>query len=172
MSRASDVARGVGVDPHLVVAADPQRVVRNHVRGSERSSLIASATVHPEVAGFPARRRFRFLSDRTDGWLAPILGDDLPPRSGGGSVACAAFDLARNWGCSPIIFLGLDLSFPGGRYYADGAQDAGWVPTTVDGEIRINTAPGVVWSAGPPSSLPALGGGSVGTSVTMALFHR
>ena len=42
---------------------------------------------------------------------------------GGGSVATSAFSLALRWRCDPIIFLGLDLSFPGGQYYVATSSD-------------------------------------------------
>ncbi|HNV69751.1 MAG TPA: DUF115 domain-containing protein, partial [Candidatus Ozemobacteraceae bacterium] len=38
-----------------------------------------------------------------------------------GSIATTAFDMARQFGCDPIIFLGLDLSFADGRLYARGS---------------------------------------------------
>ena len=46
---------------------------------------------------------------------------------GGGSVATSAFSLSLKWGCDPIVFVGLDLSFPDGKYY---------VSTSSDGEAR------------------------------------
>lgn len=38
----------------------------------------------------------------------------------GGTVAIFTFDLIRKFGCDPIVFLGQDLSFGQGRYYARG----------------------------------------------------
>jgi len=37
-----------------------------------------------------------------------------------GSVATMAYDTARKLGCDPIIFIGQDLSYPGGKTYCEG----------------------------------------------------
>jgi hypothetical protein len=42
---------------------------------------------------------------------------------GGSSVGHTAFYLAHLMGCNPISFLGLDLSYPDGKNYVDGASN-------------------------------------------------
>jgi hypothetical protein len=173
-----------GVEPDLVITVDPQDV-RYHFAGSDlaRTCLVNAATVHPTLFELPAQR-FLTLSANSaiDDWIFEAVGDDAVI-AGGGSVATSALSLALAWGCDPIVFLGLDLSFPGGAYY---------VSTSTDGEARAEVDDrGVMrvvgWSegframkaAGGPSAvgertleLPGWGGGVVPSSFMFSMFHR
>jgi len=58
------------------------------------------------------------------------VGEDGIPQAhgkggilGGSSVGHTAFYLANALGCNPISFLGLDLSYPGGKTYVEGASN-------------------------------------------------
>jgi hypothetical protein len=173
-----------GVTPDLVITVDPQDV-RYHFAGCDVSQtcIVNAATVHPSLFDLPAPR-FMTLSANSaiDDWLFDAVGHEaLVP--GGGSVATSAFSLALRWKCDPILFVGLDLSFPGGAYY---------VSTSSDGNARANVdANGVMrvegWSSdfeamkasgGPAASaergveLPGWNGGTVPSSFMFALFHR
>ncbi len=173
-----------GVVPDLVLTVDPQDV-RYHFAGCDVSEtcVVNAATVHPSLFELPARN-FLTLSANSaiDDWIFDSLGvDALVP--GGGSVATSAFSLALKWRCDPIVFVGLDLSFPGGEYY---------VSTSTDGGARANVdASGVMrvegWSkdfqamkaGGGPSAvpersveLPGWHGGTVPSSFMFGLFHR
>jgi len=172
-----------GVVPDLVLTVDPQDV-RYHFAGCDlsRTCMINAATVHPALFELPAQR-FLTLSANSaiDDWIFDAVGEDaIVP--GGGSVATTAFSLALRWGCNPIVFVGLDLSFPGGAYY---------VSTSSDGEARAQIAGGVMrvagWSAGfqamkaaggpaAPTErvveLPGWHGGTVPSSFAFSLFHR
>ncbi|HZJ62840.1 MAG TPA: 6-hydroxymethylpterin diphosphokinase MptE-like protein, partial [Kofleriaceae bacterium] len=172
-----------GVVPDLVLTVDPQDV-RYHFAGCDlsRTCMINAATVHPALFELPAQR-FLTLSANSaiDDWIFDAVGEDaIVP--GGGSVATTAFSLALRWGCNPIVFIGLDLSFPGGAYY---------VSTSSDGEARAQIAGGMMrvagWSAGfqamkaaggpaAPSErvveLPGWHGGTVPSSFAFSLFHR
>jgi len=173
-----------GVTPDLVITVDPQDV-RYHFAGCDVSQLclVNAATVHPTLFELPARR-FLTLSANSaiDDWIFDGLGEAavIP---GGGSVATTAYSLALAWGCDPIVFMGLDLSFPGGVYY---------VATSSDGAARAEVdARGVMrvagWSpefhamkaAGGPAAaservveLPGWHGGTVPSSFMFSMFHR
>jgi hypothetical protein len=172
-----------GVVPDLVITVDPQDV-RYHFAGCDlsRTCLVNAATVHPTLFELPAQR-FLTLSANSaiDDWIFDAVGEDAVV-PGGGSVATTAFSLALRWGCDPIVFLGLDLSFPGGAYY---------VSTSSDGEARAQIHGGMMrvagWSpgfqamkaAGGPEAptervveLPGWGGGTVPSSFVFSLFHR
>lgn len=173
-----------GVVPDLVITVDPQDV-RYHFADCDLSGLcvINAATVHPALFDLPARR-FLTLSANCaiDDWIFDGTGEDAVV-PGGGSVATSAFSLALKWGCDPIVFVGLDLSFAGGAYY---------VATSSDGEARAHVDErGIMrvegWSAGframkaaggPAAAheraieLPAWGGGTVPSSFMFSLFHR
>jgi hypothetical protein len=173
-----------GIVPDLIISVDPQDV-RYHFAGCDlsRSCLVNAATVHPALFELPAQR-FLTLSANCaiDDWIFDGLGENaMVP--GGGSVATSALSLGLAWGCDPIVFLGLDLSFPGGASYAS---------TSSDGDARAEVdARGVMraqgWSAGfhamkaaggPAAAaeraleLPGWHGGTVPSSFMFSMFHR
>jgi hypothetical protein len=173
-----------GIAPDLVVTVDPQDV-RYHFEGADlsRICLVNAATVHPALFELPAQR-FLTLSANCaiDDWIFDGCGEDAVV-PGGGSVATTAFSLALKWGCDPIVFVGLDLSFTGGAYYVATSSD-GDARAEVDdrGVVRVNG-----WSSGframkaaggpaAPSEravvLPGWSGGSVPSSFMFSLFHR
>jgi hypothetical protein len=173
-----------GVTPDLVVTVDPQDV-RYHFAGCDLSQtcLINAATVHPSLFELPAPR-FLTLSANSaiDDWLFAGTGESaIVP--GGGSVATTAFSLALRWRCDPIVFVGLDLSFPGGAYYVSSSSD-GNARATVDdrGLMRVegwSHAFRTMKAAGGPAAvaeraveLPGWSGGSVPSSFMFAMFHR
>jgi hypothetical protein len=173
-----------GLVPDLVLSVDPQDV-RYHFAGCDlsRSCLVNAATVHPSLFDLPAQRFLTLSSNcAIDDWIYDGLGEDaIVP--GGGSVATTAFSLAVKWGCDPIVFVGLDLSFTGGAYY---------VATSSDGNARAEVDPrGVMrvsgWSdgfhamkasGGPAATgeraieLPGWGGGTVPSSFMFSLYRR
>jgi hypothetical protein len=173
-----------GVTPDIVLTVDPQDV-RYHFTGCDTSqlTLVNGVTVHPSLFEMPAKRHITLSANGSvDDWMFEPLGEQ-PVVPGGGSVATTALSLALRWKCDPIIFLGLDLSFPGGNYY---------VSTSSDGDARAEVdANGVMqvagWSAGftamkaaggPPTpteravTLPGWHGGTVPSSFMFSLFHR
>jgi hypothetical protein len=173
-----------GVVPDLVLTVDPQDV-RYHFEGCDlsRSCLINAATAHPALFELPAQR---FLTTSTscaiDDWIFDGLGE-AASAPGGGSVATTALSLALAWGCDPIVFLGLDLSFPGGVYYVATSCD-GAARAELDGQGRMRVTG---WSegfhtmkaAGGPKAvsertieLPGWDGGTVPSSFIFAMFHR
>jgi hypothetical protein len=121
-----------GVVPDLILAADGHDVA-HHLEGVDLSAvgaLLATATAHPNQFQSAAPRHL-VLSEPgpIDAWLAELAGgiaaagagEALLP--GGGSVAHTALSLGLRWGCDPIGFVGLDLSCPGGRVYAEHCPD-------------------------------------------------
>jgi hypothetical protein len=173
-----------GVVPDLVVTVDPQDV-RYHFAGCDlsRICLVNAATVHPALFELPAQRVLSLSANcAIDDWIFDGTGEDAVV-PGGGSVATSAFSLALKWGCDPIVFVGLDLSFPDGAYYVETSSD-GAARATVDerGIMRVEG-----WSAGfhamkaaggPAAAseraieLPGWAGGTVPSSFMFSLFHR
>ncbi len=172
-----------GVTPDLVIAVDPQDL-RYHFAGCDvsRSYLVNAATVHPGLFELGARGCLGVASNaRIDDWVYDGLGDDAVA-AGGGSVATTALSLALRWGCDPVIFVGLDLSFSNDAYYVATSVDGGAKPCVDDdGVVRVDG-----WSDGfrtmrghsgaAPGErvveLPGWHGGTVRSSFMFAMFHR
>ncbi|HEY4176520.1 MAG TPA: 6-hydroxymethylpterin diphosphokinase MptE-like protein [Kofleriaceae bacterium] len=173
-----------GITPDIIVCVDPQDV-QYHFAGIDTSNsyIVNGATVHPALFALPCRGILTLSSNGPiDQWLFDALGAN-PEISGGGSVATSAFSLALRWKCEPIMFMGLDLSFPGGKYY---------VSTSTDGDARADVnADGTMkvagWSkefdamkshGGPQAvaeriiELPGWHGDKVPSSFMFGLYHR
>jgi len=111
-----------GIEPHLICTGDPQEANWKHLRGTltENAYLVAEPMTHPASLEFFEKRLFiASYGDKVMSWVNRFI-PDVGYVMCWGSVATMAFDLARKMGCDPIIFMGQDLSFPGGRTYAKG----------------------------------------------------
>jgi len=173
-----------GVTPDLVITVDPQDV-RYHFDGCDVSDtcLVNAVTAHPALFELGAPRCLTMSANCSiDDWMFQAFGEDAEA-PGGGSVATTALSLALRWGCDPVVFVGLDLSFPGGTYYVGTSVDGGARAEVDDtGHMRV-----AGWSAGframkaggGPSAmeertveLPGWHGGTVPSSFMFSMFHR
>ena len=122
--------RRAGITPDIVLVADAHDV-GHHLAGEDLSdvaAVVVTATAHPVMFCTAAPRYFALPEPSpVDGWLLQLAGadrtDPLAIIPSGGSVAHTALALGLAWGCDPIGFVGLDLSFPGGRCYAGSSAD-------------------------------------------------
>lgn len=112
-----------GIIPHLGFLMDSQvenaRLVENI--NSEAVNLVTTLEVHPSV--FERRWNNLFVAGCDEGilsWLEKRGKFSAGSMKQGGSVATCAFDLARQTGCSPIYFGGIDLSFSKIQAYCRG----------------------------------------------------
>jgi Protein of unknown function DUF115 len=113
-----------GVTPALVAGLDPSAANARHflalpeMRGSW---LVAESALAPAAVSAFADRSFWFRAGAHHPW--PFLSangvavSELPVW---GSVLTAAYQVALLAGCDPIVFVGADLAFTGGRPYARG----------------------------------------------------
>ena len=111
-----------GFEPHLICTGDPQEANWKHLRGTDTkdSILVAEPMTHPASLEYFKNRLFiASYNDKVMKWVSKFI-PDVGHTMTWGSVATMAFDLARKMGCDPIIFVGQDLSFPGGRTYVRG----------------------------------------------------
>lgn len=115
--------RNAGIVPHLICAGDPQEANHRHIAGlagQVDSYLCAEPMTYPSsLREFQDRLFLASFRDRLMIWIENLIGE-IGAVQCWGSVATMVFDLARKLGGNPIIFLGQDLSFPGGRTYAEG----------------------------------------------------
>lgn len=113
-----------GIDPHLVVAVDPGEANVRHLVDlppCPGAHLVAEGSVDPAAFATFRGRTFAFAVADHQPW--PWLresGFDHGRLRAWGSVLTCAFDLACVMGCDPIVFVGSDLAFTGGRPYARG----------------------------------------------------
>lgn len=141
-----------GVRPHLVLCLESLNV-SVHFEGLEealgQTALALDQSSHPALFGLPAGHTFGFLncSQATMGFAARIFGDEgVQGLPSGGSIANAAFSCANMLGCEPIILIGQDLAYTGGRAYASDTV-FGDITLEVDGEEGRLIDPGEVKQA-------------------------
>ncbi len=173
-----------GVTPDLVITVDPQDV-RYHFAGCDisQSCLVNAVTAHPALFELPAASYLTMSANCSiDDWMFEAFGERAEA-PGGGSVATTALSLALRWGCDPVMFVGLDLSFPGGTYYVGTSVD-GAARAEIDGDGLMRVGG---WSdgframkaGGGPAAveertieLPGWHGGTVPSSFMFSMFHR
>lgn len=115
-----------GIKPHFVAALDYHELSKRFYEGLTASDvegvrLVVEPQANPAILdAFPGE--VLCVEDKT---LDLILGDDLRHDMGhvelGGTVAHLCYSFARYLGCDPVIFIGQDLGFTDGQYYAAGA---------------------------------------------------
>jgi len=120
-----------GVRPHIMAAVDPAELNARHlagVSGLDDVWLAAEGSLHPAAFGGFAGRTFLFKVSDHEPWpWLNAVGLDCGLLRAWGSVVTSAFDLALRMGCSPIVFAGLDLSYPVRRpYCANTFFDETW----------------------------------------------
>jgi hypothetical protein len=105
------------------------------------------------------------------------------PLDYGASVATAAFALAHAWGADPIVLVGQDLAYTGGRVYASGTPYDGMIARRDGEELVLEGRPekdeeyrrsGLTPQPRrkPRLEIPAWGGGMVQTTHELVLFLR
>ena len=113
--------KSAGVHPDLVLAVDVGNLTTHYedydMRGVE--ALILGNTTRRMHFEQPAKRILTLPANKnSDEWFYKAFDEEVDLHTGG-SVACTALSLAELMGCSPILLVGQDLSFPGNKYYAD-----------------------------------------------------
>jgi len=122
-----------GIEPDLVVMVDSQNLLYHFndcSRGHYRN-LVLAAKCHPGVVELPAERKYFFhlpFNTLAEEFFAWVTGQPCS-LAAGYSVANTAFSLACLMDCDPVVLVGQDLAFSGGRVYASQA---------VDGDARIS----------------------------------
>ncbi|OGL47060.1 MAG: hypothetical protein A2161_20140, partial [Candidatus Schekmanbacteria bacterium RBG_13_48_7] len=111
-----------GIEPHIVVSADPSKSNYRHLHGVKVKSslLVAEPMVNPNTySWFPGKIRIASFGDAIMEFFKPYTGEK-GILNVWGSVATVAFDLAFKLKANPIIFMGQDLSYPGDHAYCHG----------------------------------------------------
>jgi hypothetical protein len=114
-----------GIQPHFVVTKDPTELNANHLRNLPipKNTVIA---FDPQISPQALENKsspLLCMPNRNHMFQTYLSGlelnknDELPLSN---NVALAAFNLAVHAGCSPVIFVGLDLCFSSGASHASG----------------------------------------------------
>lgn len=128
-----------GVEPHVGVAVDPNLQEVRCLEGMrlERAPLVFTHRLFPEVFELGVER-LGFVKTcaggRLERWVERELGIDGEVLETGElalSVTTLGLALAVEMGCNPIVLVGVDLAYTGGKRYAAGVGFEG----AVDGEL-------------------------------------
>jgi len=150
-----------GVRPDFVLSIDGSELNYKGFEGIDDRACASTAlvaepmTYHAILQMYPGPRFMCSFGSP----LARVVDEHVGPKgflSAAGSVSTAAFDLARRMGADPIVLVGQDLSYPGGRTYADGTFYA-------EGEAKVPVDPAGLFE------VPAVGGGTVKTPRPMLI---
>lgn len=135
--------RSVGVYPEVAVALEARDESRQFAGADQQATVLAAASAS-NPRHFTAWRGMRAVY-HLQPWMAELAGTGLVLPSGG-HAGSAAFSLAIVWGCDPVVLVGQDLAYTGGRFHAGGRPGGENYdrPDTVD--------------------IPAIGGGVVPSS--------
>jgi hypothetical protein len=105
-----------GVRPHVMTGIDPSEMNGRHLAGVPDLDgvwLAAEGSLHPRAFDGFGGRTFVFKVSPHEPWpWLESLGLNRGQLRAWGSVVTSAFDLALRMGCGPIVFAGLDLSYP------------------------------------------------------------
>lgn len=116
-----------GIQPDFVTALDYSPICARFYEGLPELpdvTLVAEPKANPAILdAFPGPVRVcrdafndQLLGDPKTGGL----GREIVPIRGGATVAHLSYYLAQHLGCGPIMFIGQDLGFSDGLYYAPG----------------------------------------------------
>ncbi|MCM8812353.1 MAG: DUF115 domain-containing protein [Candidatus Omnitrophica bacterium] len=111
-----------GLRPDLVFTADFNEVSREHFEQVPTHDIPLVFEIEASWASLEAYRGPRFVAASAKPFSAWVntLAEDKGILPKGMSVAHFIFNIAVRLGCDPIIFIGQDLSFPGGFTHAQG----------------------------------------------------
>ncbi|MFW6060965.1 MAG: 6-hydroxymethylpterin diphosphokinase MptE-like protein [Phycisphaeraceae bacterium] len=111
-----------GIRPDFVTALDYSAICKRFYEGLPELpdvTLVVEPKAHPAILdAFPGPIRV-LASEFNDKLLGEMARPRIPLKSGA-TVAHLSLYLAQHLGCDPIIFIGQDLGFSDGLYYAPG----------------------------------------------------
>mgnify|MGYP003950465575 CR=1 FL=1 len=119
--------QNAGIYPDFTIALEPRDVLCQFegIALENIPGILLATTVDRNLYDLQARRFISYYNQLSlDGWMFGAA-DQQHDALSQGTVSHSAFSLGIRWGCNPIIFVGQDLSFPGGRYYHKDGADGG-----------------------------------------------
>ena len=118
---------GAGIIPDLVVTADPQDHMINHLEGIENQTdnipLLGDRMASWRyVEAYKGEIAFSVASGTVDKY--PDYDKSWEVWNYGGTVSSLAIEAAVNFGAEQVNLIGLDLAYPGGNLFAKGTSHA------------------------------------------------
>lgn len=116
---ASGAIAAQGVESDFMVSLESKGVSHylTHNHPGPYPRLCVDITGSPENWQVPAHKRLVTVN-ADPAYSDPIIALGGLPLAFGGSVALTAWSLAYWYGCDPIILIGMDLAYTGGKAYA------------------------------------------------------
>jgi len=107
-------------------SVDPQSDTLRHFSGAgdEKALLIALPTMDASSLQRYSGDKMCVLQKANT--VTSTIEEFLPQKGytfSGGSVSCIGLDLMIQLGCNPIIFVGMDYSFPGNKFYSNSTVE-------------------------------------------------
>lgn len=115
-----------GITPHFTVSMDPGIAAYNVLKdyGDNKIPLITTVVSNDTVISEHQGNAFYISNSEYSGLVQYFTQKDMDILPLGASVANATLTIATYLGCNPIIFVGQDLAYTGGKYHADSCRDA------------------------------------------------
>lgn len=111
-----------GIRPDFVTALDYSAICKRFYEGLPELpdvTLVVEPKAHPAILdAFPGP--IRILNSEFNDKLLGDMARPMIPLKSGATVAHLSLYLAQHLGCDPIMFIGQDLGFSDGLYYAPG----------------------------------------------------
>jgi hypothetical protein len=164
-----------GLTPHLVVGADPGTANARHFQelpDCPDTWLLSESALDRAATSIFDGRTFWFRLAKHHPWpFLHELGIETGLMEMWGSVLTAAFQVACLAGCDPIVMVGADLAFTGGRPYCRGTTyEFDWARETASGRALDD-----VWntwtSRYKPTRAPDVYGQDTATTGSMQSFR-
>ena len=118
---ALPILKSHGIVPQFVVSIDPKkRPYWKHNELDDNTTFVIDIGCCPDVA-WSSNKKYLMTSCHHDVHrLITSLGAHASHLQTGGSVGTSAFNLACQMGGNPIVMIGMDLAWTGGKDHADG----------------------------------------------------
>lgn len=117
----------LGIVPDFAVVIEPRNILHQFegLDFVEKLNLVLNVDANPKLFGLPAKHKFVFAYPEPINYrLAQLLGKESI-LDAGGSVATAAFVIAKTLGANPIILIGQDLALSeSGESHAEDLRKA------------------------------------------------
>lgn len=116
-----------GIVPDFITYAD-SRFLYQHLdkleNYLEKVNLVINSRADHYIFSKNSKTKMMYFSE-TDSlaeWAEEATGTDIGLYKSGGTVSVLSYYFAKNLGCNPICFTGLDLAFIENKIYANGTQ--------------------------------------------------